>query len=115
MLTALLCAAAALVSRGKFRARVEDPGCPAHLTRPAWNDRMVETMLMTANSLRLTAYGPDEDEIRIVKDLPKAKTPREAEALRRQIAATDRLMDDSVYRLYGLSDEEIRIVKGERK
>jgi hypothetical protein len=30
---------------------------------------------MTADSLRLTAYGPDEDEIRIVVDLPKAKTP----------------------------------------
>jgi hypothetical protein len=36
---------------------------------------LVEAMLMTANSLRLTAYGPDEDEIRIVTDLPKAKTP----------------------------------------
>ena len=36
---------------------------------------LVETMLMTANSLRLTAYCLDEDEIRIVKNLPKAKMP----------------------------------------
>jgi hypothetical protein len=35
---------------------------------------LVETM-MTANSLRLTAYGPEEDDIRIVKDLSKTKTP----------------------------------------
>ena len=33
-----------------------------------------ETM-MTADCLRLTAYGPDGNEMRIVKDLPKAKTP----------------------------------------
>ncbi len=36
---------------------------------------LVETMQMTADGLRLTACGPDEDEIRIVEDLPKAKTP----------------------------------------
>jgi hypothetical protein len=36
----------------------------------------VETM-MTADSLRLTAHGPDEDEVRIVEELPKAKTPHE--------------------------------------
>jgi hypothetical protein len=38
---------------------------------------MVETM-MTADSLRLTAYGPDGSEMRIVKDLPKAKPPHQA-------------------------------------
>ena len=36
---------------------------------------MVETERMTADGLRLTAYGPDGNEMRIVKDLPKAKTP----------------------------------------
>ena len=35
---------------------------------------LVETM-MTADSLRLTAHGPDGNEMRIEKDLPKAKTP----------------------------------------
>ena len=34
---------------------------------------LVETM-MTADSLRPTAYGPDGIEMRIAKDLPKAKT-----------------------------------------
>jgi hypothetical protein len=33
---------------------------------PAWNDRMVETM-MTADGLRLTAYGPDQGEVRIAE------------------------------------------------
>ena len=49
-----------------------------HLTLPARYDNMVEmveTMQMTADGLRLTAYGLDEDEIRIVEGLPKAKTP----------------------------------------
>jgi hypothetical protein len=36
---------------------------------------LVETMLTTADSSRPTAYGPDEDEIRIAKTLPKDKTP----------------------------------------
>jgi len=66
---------------------------------------------MTADSLRLTAYGPDEDKMRIVEDLPKAK-PHEQESLQRQIAATDGHMDSLVYELYGLAEDEIRIVGG---
>jgi len=46
--------------------------------------------------------------------LPKAKTPHETEALQRQIAATDGQIDNLVYELYGLTDEEIRIVEGKR-
>jgi hypothetical protein len=34
-------------------------------------------------------------------------------ALQSQIAATDRQIDQLVYELYGLSDEEIKIVEGE--
>ena len=43
--------------------------------------------------------------------LPRAKTDHEKAALRRQIAATDRQIDQLVYELYGLTDEEIRIVE----
>ena len=39
-------------------------------------------------------------------------TPQEHEQLQRQIAATDRQIDALVYQLYGLTDEEIRIVEG---
>jgi len=38
-------------------------------------------------------------------------TPQEQTALGRQIAATDREIDQLVYKLYGLTDEEIRIVE----
>jgi len=46
------------------------------------------------------------------RDLPKAKTPHEQESLQRQIAATDRQIDDLVYGLYGLTEDETRIVEG---
>ena len=44
------------------------------------------------------------------KDLA-AKTPEEKNALWRQIDATDKEIDQLVYELYGLTDEEIRIVE----
>ena len=34
--------------------------------------------------------------------------------LKAKIAATDRLIDQIVYRLYGLTDKEIQVVEGER-
>ncbi len=45
------------------------------------------------------------------KQLPEAKTPHDKEVLQRQIDATDRRIDRLVYELYGLTDEEIRIVE----
>jgi len=39
--------------------------------------------------------------------------PREKDMLSRQIAATDEAIDQLVYELYGLTEEEIRIVEGE--
>ena len=41
-----------------------------------------------------------------------ATTPQEQERLTRDIASTDREIDKLVYELYGLSDEEIKIVEG---
>jgi hypothetical protein len=41
-----------------------------------------------------------------------ARTPQEQTALTRQIAATDAQIDRLVYDLYGLSEEEIKIVEG---
>ncbi len=45
------------------------------------------------------------------KQLPKAKTPHEQESLKRTVAATDQQIDALVYELYGLTEEEIRIVE----
>ncbi|MCG2785447.1 MAG: Eco57I restriction-modification methylase domain-containing protein [Anaerolineae bacterium] len=41
-----------------------------------------------------------------------AHTPQEKERLARQIESTDRAIDALVYQLYGLTEEEIRIVEG---
>ena len=46
------------------------------------------------------------------RSLSAAQTPGEKERLERQIAVTDRAIDALVYELYGLSEEEIRIVEG---
>jgi type II restriction/modification system DNA methylase subunit YeeA len=39
-------------------------------------------------------------------------TPQEQERLARDIASTDREIDNLVYQLYGLTEEEIKIVEG---
>jgi len=45
------------------------------------------------------------------KQLQEARTPHEQTSLQRQIEATDRQIDALVYELYGLTEEEIRIVE----
>ncbi len=39
--------------------------------------------------------------------------PQEKTVLQRQIDATDKQIDQLVYQLYGLTEEEIKIVEGE--
>jgi hypothetical protein len=46
------------------------------------------------------------------RQLPLAKTDQERTVLSRQIEATDRQIDRLVYDLYGLTEEEIKIVEG---
>ena len=46
------------------------------------------------------------------KQINKAAFASEKEPIERQIAATDRKIDQLVYKLYGLTEEEIRIVEG---
>lgn len=40
------------------------------------------------------------------------KTPQEQEMVKREIESTDRAIDHLVYELYGLTEEEVRIVEG---
>jgi len=47
------------------------------------------------------------------KKLPSAKTADEKTRLEREIKATDNQIDQLVYQLYGLTEEEIKIVEGE--
>jgi type I restriction-modification system DNA methylase subunit len=46
---------------------------------------------------------------------PLAKTDHEKTIIQRQIDSTDRRIDELVYELYGLTEEEIRIVEGVEK
>jgi hypothetical protein len=41
------------------------------------------------------------------------RTPQEKEMLQREIESTDRAIDSLVYELYGLTEEEIKIVEGQ--
>jgi hypothetical protein len=52
-----------------------------------------------------------EQMLSLHKNLPAAKTPQEKERVKRQIEATDRAIDNLVYALYGLNDDEIKIVE----
>ena len=47
------------------------------------------------------------------KKLAESKTPQEKEMLRRQIESTDKQIDQLVYKLYDLTDEEIKIVESQ--
>ena len=47
------------------------------------------------------------------KELAGAQTPTDKTAIQRQISATDRQIDQLVYELYGLTDDEIRIVEND--
>jgi hypothetical protein len=40
------------------------------------------------------------------------QTPQQADRLQRKIAATDAAIDKLVYELYGLTEEEVRIMEG---
>lgn len=53
-----------------------------------------------------------ESMLSLNKQLQEARTPHEKTLLQRQIEATDRQIDALVYELYGLTEEEIRIVEG---
>jgi len=46
------------------------------------------------------------------KSLKSTVNPQEADRLAREVESTDRAIDSLVYELYGLSEEEIRIVEG---
>jgi len=75
--------------------RTIDPASPADVQR---HDRLVALV---------------EQMLALHQQLAAAKMPQEKELLQRQVGATDRAIDTLVYELYGLTDEEIRIVEGE--
>lgn len=53
-----------------------------------------------------------EKMLKLNETLVITKVPNEKEIVQRQIDATDKQIDTLVYELYGLTDDEIRIVEG---
>ena len=49
--------------------------------------------------------------LKLYNDLNNARTPQSKELIQRQIDTTDKQIDALVYELYGLTDEEIKIVE----
>jgi hypothetical protein len=56
--------------------------------------------------------APVEQMLSLHKELAAAKTPDAKTVLQRQIEATDKQIDRLVYELYGLTEEEVKIVEG---
>jgi len=52
-----------------------------------------------------------EKMLELNKELVEVKDPQTKTVLQRQIEATDRQIDELVYELYGLTEEEIKIVE----
>ncbi|MCK4824783.1 restriction endonuclease subunit R, partial [bacterium] len=77
-----------------FPIRLIDSADPTDKHR---HDRMVELV---------------EQMLDLNKQLAEVKVPQDKTVLQRQIETTDRQIDELVYELYGLTDEEIRIVEG---
>jgi hypothetical protein len=46
------------------------------------------------------------------KRLPEARTDQDQTLIQRQVAATDKEIDELVYEIYGLTEEERKIVEG---
>src|ERR1019366_3898950 len=71
--------------------------------------------------INLTDHAEKEEHEKLValvekmlalhQQLAAAKTPQDTTLLQRQIAATDNQIDQLVYALYGLTDEEIALVE----
>src|SRR5439155_24140090 len=55
-----------------------------------------------------------EQMLELQQRLAAARTPQEKTSIERQIIATDAQIDDLVYDLYGLTEDEIKIVEGTR-
>jgi len=53
-----------------------------------------------------------KEMLELNKRIVEVKTEHEKTALRREIEATDTQIDRLVYELYGLTEEEIKIVEG---
>lgn len=73
---------------------------------------LVDKMLELHKQLVNLAKVPDRTDTR--DNLRKVIFASEKEPIERQIAATDRKIDELVYKLYGLTEEEVSIIEREK-
>ena len=82
----------------------------------AYNRQYIEQLPIASRPSRSTetlkVASLVERMLSLHQQLAAAKTPTEKTHLQRQVEATDREIDRLVYELYGLTEEEIRIVEG---
>jgi hypothetical protein len=64
------------------------------------------------NRIHTKMVGLVEQMLDLHKQLAAAKIPDEKTRIQRQIDTTDKQIDKLVYDLYGLTEEEIKIVEG---
>jgi hypothetical protein len=94
-----------------------------HTLNPEIGEALAEVKKTHVAKLPIKEYTPSEKQhVKIVflvtsmlslnKKLPLAHTGQEKTVIQRQIDSTDRRIDELVYELYGLTQEEIRIVDG---
>jgi len=57
--------------------------------------------------------APEEISKLVERYTKEASTPDAETRIQRQIEAADREIDNLVYELYGLTEEEVRVVEGE--
>ena len=85
-----------------------------------WKRQYVERIPICIDKGKLKNYSvlkeQLEKQVKIIlnnnRKLSQLKTPTERTAIERQIQATDAQIDQLVYQLYGLTEEEIKIVEG---
>jgi hypothetical protein len=69
-----------------------------NFSNPADNARHARMVSLVERMLELHKRSP--------------RTPQEEEMIRREIKHVDQVIDEPVYELYGLTEEEIKIVEG---
>jgi len=76
----------------------------------AWHEQMVA---LVTHMLELTPLLSPQFQPTKLEGRKPPRTPQEKESLAREIESTDRRIDALVYELYGLNEDEIRIVEGD--
>jgi type I restriction-modification system DNA methylase subunit len=84
-----------------------------------WTQFIEQLPIRTIDFTDLADIARHDHVVRLVEQMlalhkarQSARTPHEQSVLAAQIAATDRQLDRLVYALYGLSEEEIKVVEG---